>query len=249
MSPNIMDTALERSPEMTSSKTTAGIVGALLIAATAASLLGTILTSSIVGAPDYLVQLAAHQSQVTVGVLLKFVAALGSVGIAIALYPVLRKHGEGLALGSVAFRIIEGVFYLVAALSLLALLSLSQEYVSAGSPAASTYQILGTWTLAVRDWAAFVFGVIPFCLGASMYYYALYRSRLIPRWLSGWGLVGLAMLFSMVLLIMFGQKSAGITLVLAVPIGLQEMVLAVWLILKGFNPSAIASGSTKTDTD
>lgn len=230
---------------MKSSKTTARIVGVLLIVETAASLLSNGFTGSTLNAPDYLVQLAAHQSQVTIGVLLKFVAALGSTGIAIALYPVLRKHSEGLALGSVAFRIIEGVFYLIAALSLAALLSLSQEYVSAGSPVASTYQILGTWTLAVRTWAAFVFGVIPYCLGASMYYYVLYRSRLIPRWLSGWGLVGLAMLFSMVVLIAFGQKPEGMTLVLAAPIGVQEMVLAVWLILKGFNPSATASRSTK----
>jgi hypothetical protein len=81
-----------------------------------------------------------------------------------------------------------------------------------------------------------------------MYYYVLYRSRLIPRWLSAWGLAGLALVFSMTLLIAFGERisgPSGMLVLLAVPIALQEMVLAVWLIVKGFNPSAIASGSAK----
>ncbi|MCJ7511603.1 MAG: DUF4386 domain-containing protein [Anaerolineales bacterium] len=237
---------------MNSSKTTARIVGALFITATAAGLLGTGLTGSVVGAPDYLVQIAANKNLVVLGALLKFVAAAASAGIAIALYPVLRKHNEGLALGSVGFRLVEGVFYIVAALGLLSLLSLGQEYASAGPQAAPTLQVLGTLILAVRNWAGFVYGVLFFCLGALMYYYVLYQSRLIPRWLSGWGLVAIALLFSMVLLIAFGERPSGpsgMQLLLALPIALQEMVLAVWLILKGFNPSAIASGSTKTDTD
>jgi len=237
---------------MNSSKTTARIVGALFITATVAGLLGTSLTGSVVGAPDYLVQIAANKNLVVLGALLKFVAAAASAGIAIALYPVLRKHNEGLALGSVGFRLVEGVFYIVAALGLLSLLSLGQEYASAGPQAAPTLQVLGTLILAVRNWAGFVYGVLFFCLGALMYYYVLYQSRLIPRWLSGWGLVAIALLFSMVLLIAFGERPSGpsgMQLLLALPIALQEMVLAVWLILKGFNPSVVASGSAKTDTD
>jgi len=247
-----MDTEMEGRPEMDSSKTTARIAGALFIAATAATVLGDILTGSIVGAPDYLVQIAANHNLVVLGALLKIVSAAAGAGIAIALYPVLRKHNEGLALGSVGFRLVEGVFYLVAALGLLSLLSLGQEYASAGPQAAPALQVLGTLILAARVWAGFVVGVIFFCLGAAMYYYVLYRSRLIPRWLSAWGLAGLALVFSMTLLIAFRERisgPSGMLLLLAVPIGLQEMVLAVWLIVKGFNPSAIASGSTKTDTD
>jgi hypothetical protein len=96
-----------------------------------------------------------------------------------------------------------------------------------------------------------VVAVIFFCLGAAMYYYVLYRSRLIPRWLSAWGLAGLALVFSMTLLIAFRETisgPSGMLVLFAVPIGLQEMILAVWLIVKGFNPSAIATVSTKTDT-
>jgi Domain of unknown function (DUF4386) len=234
---------------MDTRKTTARIVGVLFIVATAASLLSTGLTQSILNAPDYLLQLSAHQSQVATGSLLQFVAAAGSAGIAISLYPILRNYNEGLALGSVAFRIVESVFYLVAALGLLSLLWLGQEYAGAGFPTTSIYQILGGWTLAVRNWANFVFGVLSFCLGAAMYYYLLYRSRLVPRWLSAWGLVGVASLLSMALLIVFGEKPSGMLLLLALPIASQEIVLAVWLIVKGFNAPTIASGSVKTNTN
>lgn len=233
-----------------STKKVARVAGILFIIATVASLLGSGLTGSIVGAPDYLVQIAANKNLIVVGALLAFVAAAGSAGIAIALYPVLRKYNEGLALGSVGFRIVEAVFYIVSALGLLSLLSLSQEYASAGPQAASTFQVLGTLISAIRVWAGFVLGVIAFCLGAAMYYYVMYRSRLIPRWLSAWGLAGLALVFSMTLLIAFGERisgPSGMLVLLAVPIALQEMVLAVWLIVKGFNPSAIASGSAKAD--
>jgi len=233
-----------------STKKVARVAGILFIIATVASLLGSGLTGSIVGAPDYLVQIAANKNLIVVGALLAFVAAAGSAGIAISLYPVLRKYNEGLALGSVGFRLVEGVCYIVGAIGMLSLLSLSQKYVSAGYQDASTFQVLGTLISAIRNWAGFVFGVIAFCLGAAMYYYVMYRSRLIPRWLSAWGLIGLTLVFSMTLLIAFGERisgPSGMLVLLAIPIALQEMVLAVWLIVKGFNPSAIASRSAKVD--
>jgi hypothetical protein len=228
---------------MNTNRKNAIIVGVLFIIATVASLLSTSFTQSILDAADYFIKISANQNQIIIGVLFQFIAAVTSAGIAISLYPILRKYNEGLALGSVGFRLIEGVFYTVAALGLLSLLSLSQEYVKAGTPAAPYFQTLGTLILAVRNWANFVFGVLSFCLGALMHYYVFYQSKLIPRWLSGWGVIGIAMLLSMALLIMFGKEPSGTTLLLALPIALQEMVLAVWLIVKGFNPSAIASGA------
>ena len=216
-------------------------MGVLFIVATVASLLSTGFTDSILDTPDYLIKISANQNRVIIGVLFQFIAAATSAGIAISLYPILRKYNESLALGSVGFRLIEGVFYIVAALGLQSLLSLSQEYVKAGAPATSHFQILGTLMIAVRKWANFVFGVISFCLGALMYYYVFYRSKLIPRWLSGWGIIGVALLLSMALLIMFGKEPSGILMLLALPIALQEIVLAIWLIAKGFNSPAITS--------
>ncbi|NJD54008.1 MAG: DUF4386 domain-containing protein [Candidatus Methanoperedens sp.] len=227
---------------MNSNKNIARITGVLFIIATVASLLGSGLTGSVVGAPDYLVQIAANKNLVVLGALFTFVAAAGSAGIAISLYPVLRKYNEGLAIGSVGFRLIEAVFYIVSALGLLSLLSLSQEYAGAGPQAVPTFQVLGTSILAMRVWAGFVLAVIAFCLGAAMYYYVMYRFRLIPRWLSVWGLVALALLLLMTLLIAFGERisgPSGMQMLLVLPIFVQEMVLAVWLIVKGFNSPAI----------
>lgn len=235
---------------MNTNRKTAIIAGILFITATAASLLGTGFTGSILDAPDYLIKIFANQNQIIIGVLLKFIAAGTSAGIAISLYPILRKYNEGLALGSVGFRLVEGVFYIVAALGLLSLLSLSQEYASAGSPAASTFQILGTLMLAVRNWASQL-GVIAFTVGALMYYYVFYQSKLIPRFISGWGFIGAALSLAAVLLTFFDQlvPFSTVFILFNFPIFLQEMVLAVWLIAKGFNPSATASGAAITETN
>jgi len=87
-----------------------------------------------------------------------------------------------------------------------------------------------------------------FTLGALMYYYIFYRSKLIPRWLSGWGFIAAALSLSQALSVLFGEEAfSTISILLNIPILVNEIVLAVWLIVKGFDPSAIASGSAKVD--
>ena len=229
---------------------TAIVAGALLIIATVASVTGSSFTGPILGASDYLAKISANGTPIMVGVLLTFIAAAASAGIAISLYPVLCKYNEGLALGAVGFRLIEAVFYLVGAVCPLALFTLSQEYVSAGGQGASYFQTLSHLLLTVDDLAGFVFGVLAFCVGALMYYGIFYQTQLIPRWLSIWGLAAIVALFAAALLTVFDGEPfsvSGSLIVLALPIALQEMVLAIWLIVKGFNPSAITGGSTPVD--
>ena len=236
---------------MKTERKTAVIVGVLFIAATAASLLGNALTGSILAAPDYLAGVAASANRVIIGALLTFLAAAGSAGIAIALYPILKKHHEGLALGSVGFRLIEGVFYIVDALCLVAVVVVSQHAVSAGGQNVSTLQTIGDLLLAIGDLAGFVFAVLAFCLGGLMYYFIFYQAKLVPRWLSIWGMIALVLLLAAVLVTLFDGEPfsvSGNLIYLALPIALQELVLAVWLIVKGFNSSTIASGSAKTAT-
>jgi len=226
------------------------LAGVLFITATAASLSGNGLTGSILAAPDYLASVSSSGNRVMVGALLSFLAAAGSAGIAIALYPVLKRYDAGLALGAVGFRLIEAVFYIVGALCLLSLLTVSQQSVNAGDQSASYFQNVGHVLLTTRDSADFVLAVIAFCLGALMYYAVFYRSKLIPRWLSVWGLIAIVLLLSAVFITLFDGEPysiSGTLIWLALPIALQEMVLAVWLIVNGFNPSAIASLSAKTE--
>jgi Domain of unknown function (DUF4386) len=231
--------------EMTSDRKTARIAGVLFIIATVASIASSPFLESI-NSSNYLVDVSANGNQVMVGALLALIAALASASIAISLYPVLRKHSEGLALGAVGFRLIEGALYIVGIVGLLSLLALSQEFVKTGSSSSSVFQPLGASLLAGYHWATYVGGPVAFCLGALLYYYVLYQARLVPRWLSGWGIVGAILLIIAAMLVMFGLIGLLSTpqLVLVLPIAVQEMALAVWLIVKGFNPSGIASGST-----
>jgi len=233
---------------MNSNRKTAIIVGVLFITATVAGILSVVFLRPILEEPLNLIKVSANENQVIIGGLFELIMAVACVGIAIWLYPVLKKHNEALALGSVGFRIIEGALYIVAVTGLLSLLTLSQEFVKAGAPVASNSQTLGTLLLAARDWAGEL-GMIAFCLGALMYYYIFYQSKLIPRFISGWGFLGAALSLAGGLFVMFGLYSpfSTIGILLDLPIAVNEMVLAVWLIVKGFNPSAIASLSAKTD--
>ena len=231
---------VDRRDPVDSARVNAVVAGVLLIVATVTSLLSGPFLAPVTDA-DYLSNAAAHQGQVAVGVLLTFIAAFAAPGIALALYPVLRLFGEGRSLGAVAFRIIEGVFYALGAMVLLSVSSLSRAFVDAGAPTDQHYSTLGQTMLAQYHWLVDVGLLLAFGLGGLLYYLVFYRSRLIPRWLSVWGIGGVLLLMIAAALIVFGVISPMSTgqIILAAPIGIQEMVLAVWLIVKGFDRSVM----------
>jgi len=222
---------------------TAITVGVLLIACTAATILSLTLLNPILDDPEYLTKLTENENLTIVGAILEFIWAATAMGIAIWLYPVLREHNEALTLGSVVFRAVEGVFVFVGTLSLLSLLTLSQEFVRIGFPEVSSFQSIGLTLLAVRHWTLDGIVLIAFCLGALLYYCVFYQSKLIPRWLAVWGLFGVALSLIVVLYLLFnpGFVVSWVHTLLNAPIALQEMVLAIWLIVRGFNPSAITA--------
>ena len=230
---------------MNTYKKSARIVGVLFIIATAAGILSGFFVPGLFG-PDDLANvwlLAANENQIRIGALLEFTMAVAVAGIPIWMYPILKKHNESMALGYVGARIIEGVMFTIGVISLLALLTLSKEFVIAGTPDASYFQTLGALLLAVRSGES-VFASFVFSLGSLMFYYLLYKSKLIPRWLSGWGLIGAILFLASAFLPLFGHgMRSTIYLLLNAPGAVEEMVFAVWLIVKGFNSSAIASES------
>ena len=212
-------------------------VGVLFIACSVASIASAIPLGETLDDADYLGELAGLDTSVVMTALIEFIWAATAAGIAIGLYPVLRTHSRALALGSVAARVVEGAFVLIGTLALLALLSVGQESLAAGSTARSSFQPVGQALLAVRDWSQGFVAILSLGLGALLYYYVLYTSRLVPRWLSGWGLVGAALLVVSTVSSGLAQDFGFTTVntVLNIPIGLQEMVLAVWLLVRGFN--------------
>jgi len=224
---------------MKSNRRIATVTGVLFIVATVAALLAAAVEPVLAGT-DNLTSVSANANQVTMDVFFYLIAAFTSVGIAISMYPVMKESNGGLAIGSLIFRTIEAVFYIVAIVSVLAVLSLSRNFNAAGTSDSAMLQIVGNAFLKVREHATLA-AVFAFSIGAFMYYYLFFQSRLVPRWLSGWGIIATMLMMTACVLSLFSDSPVTGYVLLIIPIAVQEMVLAIWLIVKGFNSSAIAS--------
>ena len=164
---------------MNSTRKIAVITGVIFIIAT---LMGPILASPLLPAltgTDYLTRVSAHPNQAAAGVLLSIIGYLACAGIAVVMYPVLKKWNAGLALGSVVFRTIETAFYMVGLVSLMSLLTLGQQFTTAGAADRTSLQAIGNLLVSIRDHAALL-AVFAFCLGAFMYYYLFFQSSSFP---------------------------------------------------------------------
>ncbi len=219
---------------------TAIVVGVLFILGTVPALLSLPLMQNTVSAPDHLTAISTNAGQMILFTAIKFFMGVACAGIGLALYPILRKYNEGLAIGAAGFRVIEGALQVVGAFLYVVLLALSQEFVKAGAPASSYFQIADEVLNAAIGWFRDAANLLTFGIGALMYYVIFYQHRLIPRWLSVWGLVGISLTIISAVLVMFHllPPFGTIQVILLMPILPQELVLAVWLIAKGFKPSA-----------
>jgi hypothetical protein len=216
-------------------------VGALFLIAMVTSLLGGVWLESITGETGYLAEISSQGTQVLLGVLLELINCLAVVGIAAALFPLMRKQNEALAAGYLGTRVVEAVVLSVAAISPLLLVTLGEEYLAAGAPDAAYFQTAGTLVIGARGHLASLLTPIFFSLGALLLYVFLYRSRLVPRFIPVWGFIGVAALFTWNMLEAFGLSiSAG--MVFALPMILNEIFLGIWLIFKGFDSPAPAEG-------
>ena len=232
---------------MSTNRKIAILVGVLFIVGTAAGMLSVLVTLPILDAPDVLQEISANAGQMLLGALLVLTMGLSLAMIPVVIFPVLKRHNETLALGYVVFRgALETVTYLAIAIGWLLLIPLSQAYASAAPEEASGFQVIGALLLKEAGISATLTAIV-FPLGALMLYAVLYQSRLIPRWLSAWGLIAVILHFVWTGLFGMFAISSPIALnldILNLPIFLQEMVMAVWLIVKGFNPSLTKAATT-----
>ena len=237
--------ATKGSPLGTSRKT-AIIVGALYIIGTVAGILSLVFTAPILERTDYLAQISTSQNQIVIGALLVLMMGLALAMVPVMMFPILRRYNEALAVGYVVFRgALEGATYLALAIGWLFLPLISREYVKSSAADASTFQSVSNVVLDAHDQLGHVLTIV-FIVGALMFYYVLYRSKLVPQWLSGWGLLAAIPYFVSAVLGLFNilDLMSGIYMILVLPMAVQEMVLAVWLIAKGFNSSPVISGLT-----
>lgn len=219
-------------------RATAAAVGALFLVATIAGMVGLWLQESVVGGDDYLTAASAHPDRLATGVLLQLVMGVAVVAVAVVIYPVLRRGTERLAIAYVVARTVEAMVYVVGAAGLLALINVSEKYVATQDGTA--YAALGQLVRAERDWSGHaILDAAVFTLGALVLNAALYRSHLVPTWLSVWGLAGAAAYLTAGLLVLYGLESLSTPQVLLeAPLGLQELALALWLILRGFSSTS-----------
>ena len=214
---------------MNTYRKTARIVGALFLTVMVTWFIGSEIIGSILNAPDYLVNVYPNRIRVIIGVLFELIQVAAVVGIAVMMYQILKKYNERVALGYVIFRILECTMLIAAAISPLLLITLSQEYLKAGAPDASAFQTLSTLFMTLREHWTLMMLAIFYSLAAIMFYYVLYQTKLIPRFISVWGLIGATLALT----------TPWLGTLLGIPMGLNELFLGVWLIVKGFDPSAI----------
>ncbi len=227
---------------MNANKKTAIIIGVLFLTALATSIFGGGLIETIVGAPDYLETVSENETTVIIGVLIELINCAAVVGLAVMLFPILKHQNEALALGYIGFRVIEAMILIVAVISPLTLITLSKEYVALGTADTAYFQTLGTLLTDARGHLTGLLTTVFFSLGALLLFYSLYQSRLVPRFISIWGLIAVALVLAWNLLEALGIEING-GMILALPMILDEVVLGIWLIVKGFNIPAAASGS------
>ena len=223
---------------MTPERRAAVIAGALLIVGIVTALAFAVVEHPVLTATVNLARVSPSAARLPAGGLIELLAAAASVGIAISLYPVLRDHSHGLALGAVAFRTIEAAMYTVGAVITLSLPGLARQYAHAAAPSHSGIQAIGDALVGVRE-AAILAAVLAYITGAVMYYIVLYRSRLLPRWLPAWGFAAEALMLIACLLAAFTHNPVTCYTILILPIAAQEMTLGIWLILRGFSPRAV----------
>jgi hypothetical protein len=220
---------------MKTSRSTAVIVGVLFIIGTVSGILSTVFTGSILGDPDYLSLVAANKTQMITGAFFILLMGLSLAMVPVMMFPIFKKQNEALALGAVVFRgPLEAATYILMVVSWLLLIVLGQEYVNTGGADVSQFQALGAVLLKANEMINPVLEIV-FSLGALMFYTLFYQTRLIPRWLSGWGVIGGIVYLAAGVMAMFGVDM-GFLLAL---LGVQEMVMAFWLIIKGFSPVAL----------
>ena len=225
---------------MNTNRKIARIVGVLFITDLVLHTIGSTLIEVILDTPDYLIKLAANKNPVITGVLLEAICAVSLLIIGFMMYPILKRHNETAALGYFGFRVVETVFAAVFSISHLAMFALSQQYVKAGVPDASHFQTIGALLKEGHNFTYQIYAIF-YSLGCLILFGGLFKAKLVPRFISVWGITAAVLLLTGLVADMFGSN-VGME-IYGMPLGLCQIFLGIWLIVKGFNSSAIASES------
>jgi Domain of unknown function (DUF4386) len=215
------------------------LIGALFLLGFLSYGVGNALVASVTGAAGFLSTMSAHQTTLVLGAFLMLLNTPVDVGKAVLFFPILEKHGKRTALAYLATMIIEVVFLTIGVLCLLIIPSLAQHAVDAGQASAGWAKASGS--LAVQaNTMAYQIAEMALGLGGIFLCALLFRTRLIPRLLAVWGIIGYAILLAGFIAEIFGIH---ISLIFSIPGGLFELALGIWLLIKGFQPEAYSQNA------
>jgi hypothetical protein len=235
---------------VTSLRKLAVAAGACYLVTHVTSVAALILYTPVLNSAGYVVG-SGPDTPVLVGAFLEVILAFAIVGTAVTLFPVVRMQNEAVALGYVGLRTLEAGIIAIGVVSLLAVVTLRQHLAGAAGPDQATLVTIGRALVAVHNWTFLIGPSFTSGTNTVLMAYLMYRSRLVPRFIPVLGLVGGPLVFASATAVLFGlvgQYAVGPALA-AIPEFAWELTLAIWLIAKGFNASAIAAGSAKLATN
>ncbi len=225
------------------------LIATLFLLTAATSITGAVVLDPILNATDYLARVFPNKGTVELGSLLWSINNIGIVFIAVFAFGLLRKLDEGLAVGYLASRIIEGTIMMLGIAATLLLIPLSQEFITAGAPPSSWFLPLGDVLKQMKYLGLTGLSLPMLGLGGLLFTWMLFRFRLVPRVISVVGLIAYA-------LVLLGSIAGWFDLldvspggngtILALPVATFEIILLpFWLLFRGFNSSANSAKSTQ----
>ena len=220
-------------------------IGVLFWISNLVTLAGGVITGAIPTSATALTAMYPHAGQIVAGTLIAHVNDFAIIGYGVLLFPVVARFSPSAALGYTSFKVLEAVLLLVAAAALLSLIGVSQGYLAAGGGDTAASKAAADAALTQQFWTT-RFAAFAYIVSTPILNFALYRTRLVPRWLSGWGLFACATLATG-LALGVGDPTRGFEpgQLLLIPIILWELTFATWLMARGFNPSPAQQPATK----
>jgi hypothetical protein len=216
------------------------IIGVLIIVQmVGGALVNGVLEAPLFGSPGFLLNAASHSSQIGLAALLGLITEALWLGIAITVFNVVRRRTPGMTLGLLSLAAVILAVAVVENAGVMSMVSLSEAYAKAGEVERQQLQTVRVVVASARNWAHFMARMID---GSAMFvfYALLYRCALVPRVLAGFGLIATVLMVTAVGMPLFGHE---VVFPMLAPVGLSQLLLALWLMAKGFRGPASTPGA------
>ena len=230
---------------MTSYRRTEISVALLWIITAAGAIGGASLINPIINAPDYLTLAFPKSITITSGMFGWMINDIGIVFIGFLMYPILKKHSESMALGYLSMRMFESLLMIVGVFFAMLLIPLSREFIHASTVDLAMFQTIGTILKQAENWFLNLLQLVFLGIGGLILNLIFYKTKLVPRTISIFGLIGYALLLPAAVIGLYGvldPTPGGPGSILAVPVALWEIIIMpIWLFTKGFNTTALSN--------